>query len=67
MIEELDQDAWLRFAGDAGITLPFFRRRIIAMTDAVLSVVDEGRASSLSPAPGVGVAILWIKPDTSGT
>ncbi|WCP16268.1 Serine/threonine-protein kinase toxin HipA (plasmid) [Sphingobium sp. AntQ-1] len=59
MIEELDQDAWLRFASDAGITLPFLRRRIITMTDAIMSVVDEARTSSaIAVQTGLRAAML---------
>ncbi len=45
-IAELDQAAWVRFAADAGITLPFLRRRIIAMTDAILCAIGNGDASA---------------------
>jgi serine/threonine-protein kinase HipA len=34
-IDELDRDAWTRFAADAGITLPFVRRRGTVLMDAV--------------------------------
>lgn len=34
-IDELDGDAWTRFAVDAGITLPFLRRRGAALIGAV--------------------------------
>lgn len=35
MIDELDGEAWMRFAADAGITLPFLRRRGAALIGAV--------------------------------
>ena len=42
-IEELDGEAWTRFAADAGITLPFLRRRVTALT-----VVLERSSEALS-------------------
>lgn len=34
-VEELDCEAWTRFAADAGVTLPFLRRRVTALTAAL--------------------------------
>jgi len=39
-IEELDADAWARFAGDAGVTLPFLRRRGKALAEAIKRACD---------------------------
>lgn len=36
-IDELDADAWARFAADAGITLPFLRRRGTVLTQRIES------------------------------
>lgn len=44
-IEELDGEAWTRFAADAGITLPFLRRRTTALAVAL------ERSSGALPGP----------------
>lgn len=40
-IEELDRETWARFAQDAGITLPFLRRRGIALPDRIMTRCDR--------------------------
>ena len=44
-IEELDDEAWMRFATDAGVTPPFLRRRVTALTAAL------ERSSEALPGP----------------
>ncbi len=41
-IDELDGAAWTRFAEDAGITIPFLRRRGSALARAIASVCGTG-------------------------
>ena len=42
-IEELNDEAWTRFAADAGITLPFLRRRGTALLDAIAREATSSR------------------------
>lgn len=35
VIDELSPGAWARFADDAGVTLPFLKRRVMAMVDKI--------------------------------
>ncbi|AGH49288.1 HipA-like protein [Sphingomonas sp. MM-1] len=41
-IDELDGEAWARFATDAGITFPFFRRRVSALTERIEAAIAGG-------------------------
>ena len=47
-IEELGASAWERFAVDAGVTLPFLRRRIRSVTEALGAAVSAGAPHFLS-------------------
>ena len=42
-IEELNDEAWARFAADAGATLPFLRRRGTALLDAIAREATSSR------------------------
>lgn len=47
-VEELGATAWERFAADAGVTLPFLRRRIRSVTDAIGAAISAGALHFLS-------------------
>ena len=48
-LEEVDGESFERFARDAGLALPFLRRRVAALTDRIKAVIGDG----LAP-PGLG-------------
>lgn len=45
-IDELGGETWARFAADAGVTLPFLRRRVIALTERIETAITGGEEAA---------------------